>query len=170
MLKKNRNEFESYPNQYELPTNNATSSDSSSQKEKTVIGELISIDGTVRAKEDLIIQGSLKGSMELEKNHAIIGPKGNVEADIAAENITICGKMNGNASVKGKVEITHEAEFVGQIKTKRIAIEDGAYVKATIEMVRDDDKRDKQQPTKRPMEAVVVNKKNEPTPAKTPVS
>ncbi len=155
MLRKQKDEFERNNQEYQLPSKQESFTGGVSDNEKTVIGEHISIDGTVRAKEDLIIQGSLKGAMELDKHHITIGHKGKVEADIQAENITISGTLNGNVTVHGKVEITKEANFTGTIKAKSIAIEDGAYIKASIEMQREEDKKPKPV-AKRPIDAVVI--------------
>lgn len=155
MLRKQREGFDQNNNEYQLPPKQESFTGRDSGNERTVIGEHISIDGTVRAKEDLIIQGTLKGTMELDKHHITIGNKGKVEADIQAENITISGMVNGNVTVHGKVEITREADFTGQIKAKSIAIEDGAYINASIEMKRDEDKKPKPA-AKPPIDAVVI--------------
>jgi cytoskeletal protein CcmA (bactofilin family) len=102
--------------------------------EKTVIGEQISIEGDIRGKEDLIIEGSIKGRVELEGHHLTVGSKGLVEAEITADNVTISGRLVGNITALGKVAITKEADFHGEIKAKRLSIEDGAYLKAVIEL------------------------------------
>ena len=155
MLRKQREGFEQNNNEYQLPPKQDSGKRPDSGSEKTVIGEHISIDGTVRAREDLLIQGSLKGTIELDKHHITIGSKGKVEADIQAENVTISGTVNGNVTVLGKVAITREADFSGQIKAKSIAIEDGAYINASIEMQREQDKKPKPA-AKPPIDAVVI--------------
>lgn len=132
----------------------------SSSQSKTIIGEHISIEGTIRANEDLLIQGKLKGSLELKKHHAIIGPQGKVEADIFAEAVTISGKVTGKISASGKVSLTKDADFNGQITSRSIAIEDGAFVKATIEMNRNDDAAKQNQVHKGPTDAVILDKKD----------
>jgi cytoskeletal protein CcmA (bactofilin family) len=132
----------------------------SSSNSKTIIGEHISIEGTIRANEDLLIQGKLKGSLELKKHHAIIGPQGKVEADIFAESVTISGKVNGKISASGKVSLTKDADFNGQITSRSIAIEDGAFVKATIEMNRNDDAAKQNQVPKTPSDAIILDKKD----------
>ena len=132
----------------------------SSLQHKTIIGEHISIEGTIRANEDLLIQGKLKGSLELKKHHATIGPQGKVEADIFAEAVTISGKVTGKISASGKVSLTKDADFNGQITSRSIAIEDGAFVKATIEMNRNDDAVKKTQVPKGPTDAVILENKN----------
>lgn len=109
---------------------------------RTVIGNQISIEGSIRGKEDLLIEGSVKGKVELAEHHLTIGPKGHVEAEIQADSVTISGKLNGNVKASGKVEITKEADFNGEIKAKSISVEDGAYLKAVIELEREPQKRD----------------------------
>ncbi len=105
-----------------------------SSEEKTVIGKQITIEGTVRGKEDLLIEGAVKGSIELTGHHLTVGLNGQVEADIQAENVTIRGCVIGNVNALAKVSITKEADFNGEIHAKSISVEDGAYLKAVIEL------------------------------------
>ena len=109
--------------------------------EKTVIGEQISIEGSIHGKENLLIEGSMKGRIELEEHQVIVGSKGQVEAEIHAKDVTISGRMTGNIQALGKVEITRAAEFNGEVKARRISVEDGAYIKAVIELDREDKKK-----------------------------
>jgi len=76
---------------------------------KTIIGEQITIDGTIHGKEDLLIEGSVKGRIEVETHHLTVGSRGQVEAEIQASNVTISGRLVGNINAAGKVEITKEA-------------------------------------------------------------
>lgn len=105
--------------------------------EKTIIGEDISIKGSIHGRGNLLIQGSIKGTIDLDNHHLTVGPNGNVEAEINAENVTISGRLTGNINALGKVKITKTAVFTGEVKAKRIAIEDGAYLKAVIELERE---------------------------------
>jgi cytoskeletal protein CcmA (bactofilin family) len=101
---------------------------------ETLIGENITIEGTVHAKEDIIMEGRIKGTIEAKSHRITIGPKGHIEADVDAEDVVISGKMIGKIVAHNKVQITKDADFTGSIIAKRIAIEDGAYIKATIEL------------------------------------
>jgi cytoskeletal protein CcmA (bactofilin family) len=112
-----------------------------SRDEKTIIGEQISIEGSIHGKENLLIEGSMKGKIELEEHQVIVGSKGQVEAEIHAKDVTISGRMTGNIQALGKVEITRAAEFNGEVKAKRISVEDGAYIRAVIELDREDKKK-----------------------------
>ena len=146
MLKKRKNHKDDFsrdldPDPVSVEKDPGPSFGSMSKEEKTVIGQHISVEGVIRGKENLVIEGSLKGSIELEKHHVTVGSKGQVEAEIHADSVTISGRLIGNIHAHGKVEITKEADFSGEIKAKRISVEDGAYLKAVIELERDSKKQ-----------------------------
>lgn len=105
-----------------------------SPEEKTVIGKQISIEGTVQGAEDLLIEGAVKGTIELTEHHLIVGLNGQVESDIQAKSVTIKGRVTGKVNAVADVSITKEAEFEGEIYAKSISVEDGAYLKAMIEL------------------------------------
>lgn len=105
--------------------------------DRTIIGDQIYIEGTIRGEEDLLIEGSIKGNIEMKSHHLTVGSKGQVEAEVRAANVTISGKLDGNINASGRVEITKAADFNGEIKAKSISVEDGAYLKAVIELERE---------------------------------
>jgi cytoskeletal protein CcmA (bactofilin family) len=107
---------------------------SEARAESTTVGKNITIEGNIRGGEHLVIEGSMKGNVEMEKHNFTVGSKGRVEGEINAQNIKISGQMLGNIKTQGKVEITKEADFMGDIKAKRISVEDGAYFKGSIEL------------------------------------
>ena len=146
MLKKRKNDKDDFSRELNsepvsVKKDFAPSFDQMSKDEKTVIGRHISVEGVVRGKENLVIEGSMKGSIELEKHQVTVGSSGQVEAEIHADSVTISGRLIGNIHAHGKVEITKEADFSGEIKAKRISVEDGAYLKAVIELERDSKKQ-----------------------------
>ena len=108
--------------------------DFEAKETKTIIGENISIEGNIRGDGDLVIEGSVKGSIELERHHLRIDSKGRVEGEIKAGDVTVSGRVVGNITALNKVSLTKEANFTGEIKSKRISVEDGAYLKATIQL------------------------------------
>ncbi len=109
----------------------------SSEDEKTIIGEKIAVEGSIRGTGNLIIEGSLKGIVEMEKHNFAVGPKGRVEGEINAHDVVIGGLLHGKVKARGKVEITKNADFYGEIKANSISIEDGAFFKGEIELDRE---------------------------------
>jgi len=109
----------------------------SAKGEKTIIGEKIIVEGSIRGTENLIIEGSMKGTVEMEKHNFAVGSKGRVEGEIRAHNVAISGLLHGKVKALGKVEITRDADFYGEIKANSISIEDGAFFKGKIELDRE---------------------------------
>jgi len=104
---------------------------------RTTIAPDIRIEGHIRGKEHLEIEGSLKGTAEIRDHDFYLGQKGRAEGRFMAKNMRISGKLRGTLEAEDHVEFTQEADFLGEIKAKRISIEDGAYFKGGIEIYRE---------------------------------
>jgi cytoskeletal protein CcmA (bactofilin family) len=104
---------------------------------KTVIGEHIFIEGNIRGEEHLVIEGSMKGNIEMKEHNFIVGSKGRFEGEILAQNVGVNGQIVGSVHAKGKVEIKNEADMIGDIKANSISVDEGAYFKGSIELTRE---------------------------------
>jgi cytoskeletal protein CcmA (bactofilin family) len=102
------------------------------------IGKSVAIKGQVFAREDLIVDGEVDGSIDMPESRLTVGPNGKVNAGIKAREIVVLGTVLGNVEAVERIDIRKEAKLVGDIKTTRIVIEDGAYFKGSIDIVRQD--------------------------------
>ena len=102
------------------------------REEKTSISNSTSIIGDIKAEEHLIINGTIKGNVEILDYNFFLGPSGRIEGNVHAQNVRIRGYMNGEIKAKGKVEITKEADFSGKIESKSISVESGAHFNASV--------------------------------------
>lgn len=100
---------------------------------ETIIGPSVKVQGDFKGEGDLVIEGILMGSLET-KNNLKIGQNAVVEAGVRANNAFISGKIKGNITVKGKLEITGTAIILGDIKAQILSIESGALIKGNINM------------------------------------
>jgi cytoskeletal protein CcmA (bactofilin family) len=107
-----------------------------SSRGAAVIGKNVTIKGQIFSQEDLTIDGEMEGSVELKEHRLTVGPNGRVQAGIKAREIVVLGSINGNVEASDKIDIRKEARLVGDIKTSRIVIEDGAYFKGSIDITR----------------------------------
>jgi cytoskeletal protein CcmA (bactofilin family) len=100
------------------------------------IGKSVTIKGQIFSREDLIVDGEIEGAIELNDHRLTVGPNGRVKAGIKAREIVVLGSIDGNVEALDKIDIRKDAKLVGDIKTARIIIEDGAYFKGSIDIVR----------------------------------
>ena len=111
------------------------------QNEKTSISNLIFIVGDINAEADLIINGKVKGNVEIKNHSFFLGPSGRLQGKIHGLNVRIRGQMKGEIKATGKVEITLEAKFEGKINCKSISVEKGAYFQADVDLGRKSPKK-----------------------------
>ena len=102
------------------------------------IGKSVTIKGQIFSREDLIVDGEIEGAIELNDHRLTVGPNGRVRAGIKAREIVVLGSIDGNVEALDKIDIRKDAKLVGDIKTARIIIEDGAYFKGSIDIVKAD--------------------------------
>ena len=101
-----------------------------------MIGKSVVIKGQIFSREDLVIDGEVEGSVELPEHRLTVGASGKVMAGVNARELVVLGTVHGNVQTSDKLEIRKEAKLVGDVKTARIAIEDGAYFKGNIDIAR----------------------------------
>lgn len=100
---------------------------------ETIIGKSITIDGEISGDEPVIVEGTVKGKISLEST-VTVASGAVVEADVESVQIEISGQVTGNVSASERVEITNDGKMVGDIKSPRILIADGAGFKGHIDM------------------------------------
>jgi cytoskeletal protein CcmA (bactofilin family) len=100
------------------------------------IGKAVKINGQIYSKEDLYVDGDVEGTIELQEHRLTIGPNGKVHSSVKAREVVVLGNIQGNVDASDKLEIRKDARLVGDIKTARIIIEDGAYFKGSIDIVK----------------------------------
>ncbi|HET9697511.1 MAG TPA: polymer-forming cytoskeletal protein [Terriglobales bacterium] len=101
------------------------------------IGKSVLVKGELSGSEDLYLDGEVEGTIELQRSALTIGPNGKIRAHVNAREVIVHGKVDGNLSATDKVELKRTAILVGDIKTQRITIEDGAYFKGSIDIQRE---------------------------------
>jgi cytoskeletal protein CcmA (bactofilin family) len=98
------------------------------------IGTSVNLAGELVGEEDVLVEGRLKGKINLGENNLIVGRQGQVDADIVARDVTIRGRIKGNISAYGKITIEKDAQVIGDISAARVSIMDGAQFKGSVKM------------------------------------
>ncbi len=104
---------------------------------RTQFGRSLAVKGDVSGNEDLMIFGQFEGTVNVQGHCLTIGPEGKVKAEIQAARVVIHGSVHGNISVRERVEIYKSGHVVGDLLAPGISIEDGAYFKGKIEILRE---------------------------------
>jgi cytoskeletal protein CcmA (bactofilin family) len=100
------------------------------------IGKAVKVVGQIFSREDLYVDGEVEGTVEALEHKLTIGPNGTVRATVKAREVVALGTIQGNVEAAEKIEIRKDAKLTGDIRTARIIIEDGAYFKGSIDIVK----------------------------------
>jgi len=99
-----------------------------------LIGPSIRIKGDLVGEEDLIIQGTVEGTINLHNNVLTIGKNGRIHANLHATTINVEGELRGDLFGSERVVIKKTGNVRGNITAPRVTLEDGAMFKGSIEM------------------------------------
>jgi cytoskeletal protein CcmA (bactofilin family) len=91
---------------------------------KTVIAEDVEVTGTIKCTSDIQIDGKLNGDLACSGN-AVIGPSAIIKGTLAVDSVTVRGTVNGNITAKDRIELKATAKLSGDVKSKRLTVEDG---------------------------------------------
>ncbi len=98
---------------------------------ETIIGPSIKVKGNFHGQGNIIIEGTLEGSLKTDAN-IFIGEKAKVIASIEARDLIINGNIKGNIKVKNYLSLGGTAQVNGDIQYAELSIEKGAIVNGQL--------------------------------------
>ena len=104
----------------------------SAENAVAVIGKSVQIRGEVKGSEDLLVDGHVEGSITLLGSRLTIGPNATVAANVSAKDVILLGRLNGNVSATGRVDLRDGCNLVGDISAGRLSIEENAVFRGNV--------------------------------------
>ena len=116
------------------PDFNRQVTDNFSTRSSAVIGQTIKIKGDISGDENLIVEGTIDGSISLPNSDLTIGQSGQVKANLSAKTVKVDGQVTGDIDGGEKVIVSKSGRVQGNIVSPRVTLEDGAKFKGSIDM------------------------------------
>ena len=98
-------------------------------KETSVIGEDLVVDGNINCKSDLMIEGNVEGNVSCVALY--VGKTGRVFGDISSDNVQIEGTVKGMIK-SSSVELKDGCTLEGDIESQTLAIDHGANFSGSV--------------------------------------
>jgi cytoskeletal protein CcmA (bactofilin family) len=99
----------------------------------TIIGQGITIEGELTSDEDVTVAGTVRGRLSTEGTVSI-DAGATIEADVTAASLAVGGSVTGNVTAADRVDLLTGGRLVGDVKTARLTIADGASFKGNVDM------------------------------------
>jgi cytoskeletal protein CcmA (bactofilin family) len=99
-----------------------------------VIGKSVQIRGEVKGNEDLLVEGTVEGTISLPENRLTIGAHAHVQANVTARDVVLLGKLVGDIQATGRVELRSGCTMAGDIHAGRLSVEENAVFSGKVEL------------------------------------
>jgi cytoskeletal protein CcmA (bactofilin family) len=99
----------------------------------SLLGASITCEGTITGDENLVIEGKLKGRVDL-RSDLRIAAAAIVEADVHARNVIVEGTLVGDLSADNRVELIKGCRVDGNIRAPKIVVAEGAVFRGAVQM------------------------------------
>lgn len=98
---------------------------------ETIIGSSITVKGDFHGTGNIIIEGSLEGSLKTDAD-VYIGENAQVVATIEATNATINGQINGTVKVSQYLALGGTAKITGDVNFQELSVARGALINGRL--------------------------------------
>lgn len=97
------------------------------------IGADLVVHGRLSGKSDLRIDGVLDGELDVE-GAVVLGPEASVVAPVRVGSLEVEGELRGDVAASGAVSVRAGGRLVGDVRARRICVDDGGSLQGGIEM------------------------------------
>lgn len=110
-----------------------TGNGSKGSNELNFLGEGTYVEGTIQTKGSLRIDGEIKGAIKASDT-LTIGSNGKVSGEVHARMAVVGGRVEGEVSVEEKLVLESNSVLVGNLKAKKLVIDEGAFFQGKSDM------------------------------------
>jgi cytoskeletal protein CcmA (bactofilin family) len=103
-------------------------------KDALNIGKSVVFKGELSGSEDLFIEGTVEGKIELRDHVLTIGPNAKIRAEVFAKIVVVRGEVTGNVTATEKLDIRDSGSVDGDIVAPIVAIAEGAHLRGSVDM------------------------------------
>jgi cytoskeletal protein CcmA (bactofilin family) len=104
------------------------------ERKSSYLGPSLLIKGEITGHEDLNLDSKVDGLVSVGGFRLMLGTGARVSGDVVAREAVILGEVAGNISAVDRIEVRKGSSIVGDLKTGKIVIEEGAYFKGAVEI------------------------------------
>lgn len=97
-------------------------------------GQTLHIKGDITSGEDLTITGRVEGRVDASGHAIRVAEGSNVVGNLAAATVEVNGQVQGEIVAADCVRVGANGTVEGDLKTTRLAVADGGYVKGRVDM------------------------------------
>jgi cytoskeletal protein CcmA (bactofilin family) len=100
------------------------------------VGKSVVFKGGLSSAEDVTLDGSVEGTIDVGDHSLTIGPDADIRADIVGKVVMIRGRVKGKIAASDTIHLYETASVEGEFKSPKFVMDDGALVVGRIETLK----------------------------------
>jgi cytoskeletal protein CcmA (bactofilin family) len=107
---------------------------STERRQTAWIGQRVRIEGSIISDQDIRIDGTVHGSVEVGQHEVVLGPGSEVKADVNARSVLVGGSVEGDVKATDRIQIQTTGILVGDVVAPRLIIQDGGMLRGKADV------------------------------------
>jgi cytoskeletal protein CcmA (bactofilin family) len=99
----------------------------------TIIGAGVIVQGNLASEGDMMVDGDVTGNIKAIGN-LTIGVNAIIEGNIAGDNVTVLGALNGSINAESEAAIGETGKVLGDIRCGGLSVGSGAIFQGRVQM------------------------------------
>jgi len=99
--------------------------DAGTQETPTIIGQDATFKGEITFEKGMRLLGKFEGKIT-SGGRVQVAKEAKMQADVDANTVVIEGEVKGNLNCTDRIELKQSARYVGDLKTARLVVDEGA--------------------------------------------
>ena len=99
----------------------------------SVLGSGLTVDGEIKTRGDVQIEGTVTGNLTSE-GQVSVSPRGVIDGDVTAERVIVAGRVEGTIRAREGARLVDGARVDADITSPRLELEDGAVLNGRVDM------------------------------------
>lgn len=99
----------------------------------SIVGPGMAVEGDCATDGTLRVEGRIEGSVRAEKA-VVVGEDGEVVGDVHTQDAVVAGSVTGTIVARSRLELQATARVEGDIRCRRVKLEEGGFVEGRVRM------------------------------------
>lgn len=96
------------------------------------IGAQLLVQGRVRGKADLAVEGGIEGEIDLD-GALVVSAGGSVTGSVRATTLDVAGEIVGDVTGRREVVVRSSGRIHGDVRSACLVLDDGAFLDGMVE-------------------------------------
>jgi cytoskeletal protein CcmA (bactofilin family) len=107
---------------------------SNERRQVAWIGQHVSIEGKITSSQDIRIDGSVQGTIDVGGHEVVLGAGSEVKANLSARAVIVGGTVKGDVIATERIEIQSAGVLLGDVVAPRLVVRDGGLLRGKADI------------------------------------